>query len=141
VSIVTYPAQQDRLPDVEFTRYRALIYPVDVSYRNPPFAELVVDAARLPSATGLKSGYLAVCRMRDKLRCLLIPSDRQTKHQQRALAGLQPRPFIQQMSRLVRGTDEANPKPLLIGLGRLYRGLGISMMRSVMTHGLLVSPD
>ncbi|KAG7527509.1 hypothetical protein FFLO_06869 [Filobasidium floriforme] len=69
---------------------------------------------------------------------LIYPvDDRQTKHQQRALAGLQPRPFIQQMSRLVRGTDEANPKPLLIGLGRLYRGLGISMMRSVMTHGLL----
>ncbi|WP_204266933.1 hypothetical protein, partial [Citrobacter youngae] len=30
-----------------------------------------------------------------------------------------------------------NPKPLLSGITRLYRGLGISMIRSMLTHGLL----
>lgn len=35
------------------------------------------------------------------------------------------------------GPDPQNPKPLLAGIGRLYRGLGVSAVRSVTTHGLL----
>lgn len=35
------------------------------------------------------------------------------------------------------GPDHEHPKPILIGLGRLYRGLGVSAARSVITHGLL----
>lgn len=69
---------------------------------------------------------------------IIYPVDAiKTKHQQRALTGLKPRPMTQQFLRLVRGTDLANPQPLLVGVSRLYRGLGISMLRSVMTHGLL----
>ncbi|WWD19339.1 hypothetical protein CI109_103798 [Kwoniella shandongensis] len=66
---------------------------------------------------------------------LIYPVD--TKAQQRALSGLEPRtPFVQ-LQRLVRGTDKDNPKPLLTGIARLYRGLGVSMARSMLTHGLL----
>ena len=35
------------------------------------------------------------------------------------------------------GPDPANPKPLVAGLARIYRGLGVSALRSVTTHGLL----
>lgn len=35
------------------------------------------------------------------------------------------------------GPDPQNPKPLLAGIGRLYRGLGVSAVRSITTHGLL----
>lgn len=35
------------------------------------------------------------------------------------------------------GPDQDHPKPLLVGLSRLYRGLGVSAARSVITHGLL----
>ena len=37
----------------------------------------------------------------------------------------------------VPGPDPQNPKPLVAGIGRLYRGLGVSAVRSVTTHGLL----
>ncbi|ODO05736.1 hypothetical protein I350_04797 [Cryptococcus amylolentus CBS 6273] len=66
---------------------------------------------------------------------LIYPVD--TKAQQRALSGLPMRTPIEQLSRLVRGTDKSNPKPFLTGMARLYRGLGISMIRSMLTHGLL----
>ncbi|EIW68376.1 hypothetical protein TREMEDRAFT_32501 [Tremella mesenterica DSM 1558] len=69
---------------------------------------------------------------------LIYPVDAiKTKAQQRALAGLEPRTALTQFSRLVRGTDKDHPKPLLMGIARLYRGLGVSMMRSMFTHGLL----
>ena len=35
------------------------------------------------------------------------------------------------------GPDQNHPKPIHVGLGRLYRGLGVSALRSVITHGLL----
>ncbi|KAK8854529.1 hypothetical protein IAR55_003268 [Kwoniella newhampshirensis] len=66
---------------------------------------------------------------------LIYPVD--TKAQQRALSGLEPRTPTAQLRRLVRGTDKDNPKPLLTGIARLYRGLGVSMARSMLTHGLL----
>ncbi|WVQ72681.1 hypothetical protein IAR50_002241 [Cryptococcus sp. DSM 104548] len=66
---------------------------------------------------------------------LIYPVD--TKAQQRGLSGLPMRTPLEQLSRLVRGTDKANPKPFLTGIARLYRGLGISMIRSMLTHGLL----
>jgi solute carrier family 25 carnitine/acylcarnitine transporter 20/29 len=65
---------------------------------------------------------------------------------------MEPRTSWVQITRLVRGTDANNPKPLLAGIGRLYRGyvlfmrfdvqelttsLGVSMARSMLTHGLL----
>ncbi|OWZ65065.1 hypothetical protein AYX14_04173 [Cryptococcus neoformans] len=69
---------------------------------------------------------------------LIYPVDAiKTKAQQRALSGLTPRTPAEQFHRLVRGTGRDCPKPLLSGIARLYRGLGISMIRSMLTHGLL----
>ncbi|WWC93276.1 hypothetical protein V866_000109 [Kwoniella sp. B9012] len=66
---------------------------------------------------------------------LIYPVD--TKAQQRGLSGLEPRTPWVQLKRLVRGTNKDNPKPWLMGIARLYRGLGVSMIRSMLTHGLL----
>ncbi|OCF35782.1 hypothetical protein I316_02274 [Kwoniella heveanensis BCC8398] len=69
---------------------------------------------------------------------LIYPVDAiKTKAQQRALSGLEPRTPLYQLRRLVRGVDKDNPKPWLTGIARLYRGLGVSMIRSMLTHGLL----
>lgn len=69
---------------------------------------------------------------------LIYPLDVvKTKVQQRALAGEKYRGPLETLHRLVRGTDPANPRPLFAGIGRLYRGLGISALRSITTHGLL----
>lgn len=35
------------------------------------------------------------------------------------------------------GPDPNAPKPLLAGMARIYRGLGVSAVRSITTHGLL----
>lgn len=35
------------------------------------------------------------------------------------------------------GPDPENPRPLTVGIARIYRGLGISALRSITTHGLL----
>ncbi|GJJ12597.1 hypothetical protein Clacol_006840 [Clathrus columnatus] len=69
---------------------------------------------------------------------LIYPLDVvKTKVQQRALSGVAKRSLRVTCNRLVRGPDPENPKPILVGLGRLYRGLGVSATRSIITHGLL----
>lgn len=83
-----------------------------------------------------------------------------TKVQQRALAGERRRGVLETFHRLIRGEprdidcvcarrtvwltrlvitgpDPDAPKPIHVGLARLYRGLGVSALRSVTTHGLL----
>ena len=60
-----------------------------------------------------------------------------TKVQQRALAGIPPRGVIDTFKRMLRGSDPNAPKPLLVGLTRLYQGLGVSAFRSILTHGML----
>lgn len=76
-----------------------------------------------------------------------------TKVQQRVLAGEQYRGIGETFHRLIRGEftihcispslirgigpDPEHPKPLLAGIARIYRGLGVSALRSVTTHGLL----
>jgi len=60
-----------------------------------------------------------------------------TKVQQRALAGERKRGPFETLYRLLRGPDPTAPRPLLLGLARIYRGLGVSALRSVTTHGLL----
>lgn len=78
-----------------------------------------------------------------------------TKVQQRALAGSPPKGVRETFHRLVRGIagsfscsffrlklpdvgpDPNDPKPLLAGIARIYRGLGVSAVRSITTHGLL----
>lgn len=69
---------------------------------------------------------------------LIYPVDVvKTKVQQRALSGAPKRSLWVTCNRLVRGPDPEHPKPVLLGLGRLYRGLGVSAGRSIITHGLL----
>lgn len=69
---------------------------------------------------------------------LIYPLDVvKTKVQQRALAGERRRTVSETIYRLVRGPDPNAPKPLLAGAARIYRGLGVSALRSVTTHGLL----
>lgn len=69
---------------------------------------------------------------------LIYPLDVvKTKVQQRALAGTPPRGLRETLHRLIRGPDPDAPKPILVGLARIYRGLGVSALRSVTTHGLL----
>ncbi|EMD38298.1 hypothetical protein CERSUDRAFT_113465 [Gelatoporia subvermispora B] len=69
---------------------------------------------------------------------LIYPLDVvKTKVQQRALAGEPKRGVLETLRRLIRGPDPNSPRPLLKGLTRLYRGLGVSALRSVTTHGLL----
>ncbi|KAF8610690.1 mitochondrial carrier [Ceratobasidium sp. AG-I] len=60
-----------------------------------------------------------------------------TKVQQRALAGIPPRSIFETFKRMLRGGDPNSPKPLLVGLTRLYQGLGVSAFRSILTHGML----
>ncbi|KAH6918485.1 mitochondrial carrier domain-containing protein [Coprinopsis sp. MPI-PUGE-AT-0042] len=69
---------------------------------------------------------------------LIYPLDVvKTKVQQRALAQDRYRGPFETFHRLLRGPDPSNPKSLVAGLTRLYRGLGVSAIRSITTHGLL----
>ncbi|KAJ3538175.1 hypothetical protein NM688_g6558 [Phlebia brevispora] len=69
---------------------------------------------------------------------LIYPLDVvKTKVQQRALAGAPYKTPLVTLRRLIRGPDPDAPKPLLLGMARIYRGLGVSALRSVTTHGLL----
>ncbi|OBZ69202.1 Solute carrier family 25 member 47-A [Grifola frondosa] len=69
---------------------------------------------------------------------LIYPLDVvKTKVQQRALAGERKRGILETLHRLIRGPDPNAPKPILVGLARLYQGLGVSAIRSITTHGLL----
>ncbi|KAG8762663.1 hypothetical protein FRC12_008927 [Ceratobasidium sp. 428] len=69
---------------------------------------------------------------------LIYPLDVvKTKVQQRALAGIPPRSILDTFKRMLRGPDPNSPKPLLLGLARLYQGLGVSAFRSILTHGML----
>jgi len=69
---------------------------------------------------------------------LIYPLDVvKTKVQQRALAGERYRGVRETLHRLIRGPDPAAPKPILAGIARIYRGLGVSALRSITTHGLL----
>lgn len=69
---------------------------------------------------------------------LIYPMDVvKTKVQQRALAGQAYRGPYETLYRLIRGPDPSKPKSLPQGILRLYRGLGVSAVRSILTHGLL----
>ncbi|KDQ17972.1 hypothetical protein BOTBODRAFT_29288 [Botryobasidium botryosum FD-172 SS1] len=69
---------------------------------------------------------------------LIYPLDVvKTKYQERALAGIPRRSATDTFLRMARGPDPSAPRPMLVGLARIYRGLGISALRSVMTHGAL----
>lgn len=109
-------------------------------------AWLPIHASLIPFVCGSLAGVSSWA--------LIYPLDVvKTKIQQRALAGTPPKSVFETFHRLVRGKqltlacfvvhfvslgpDPANPRPMLAGLARIYRGLGVSALRSVTTHGLL----
>ncbi|TIA75133.1 hypothetical protein E3P92_00839 [Wallemia ichthyophaga] len=58
--------------------------------------------------------------------------------QQRMLSELPPKSPKEILVHLVRGSNpDLPPRPLLIGIGKLYRGLGVSASRSTLAHGLM----
>ncbi|KAI0321645.1 mitochondrial carrier [Amylostereum chailletii] len=98
--------------------------------QGPTPAWLPIHASLVPFVCGSLAGVTSWA--------LIYPLDVvKTKVQQRALAGEQYRGVLETFRRLVRGPDPENPKPLLAGMTRIYRGLGVSALRSVTTHGLL----
>ncbi|KAI0041129.1 mitochondrial carrier [Auriscalpium vulgare] len=95
---------------------------------TPPW--LPIHPSLVPFVCGSLSGVTSWA--------LIYPLDVvKTKVQQRALAGEPARGVGETLHRLIRGPDPEHPKPLLAGLARIYRGLGVSALRSVTTHGLL----
>jgi len=95
---------------------------------TPPW--LPIHASLVPFFCGSVSGVTSWA--------LIYPLDViKTKVQQRALAGERYRSTWETLTRLIRGPDPNAPKPLLAGVARIYRGLGVSALRSITTHGLL----
>lgn len=95
---------------------------------TPPW--LPIPASLVPFVCGSFAGVTSWA--------LIYPMDVvKTKVQQRALAGERYRGVFETLHRLIRGPDPDNPKPLVAGISRIYRGLGVSALRSITTHGLL----
>lgn len=95
---------------------------------TPPW--LPLPASLVPFACGSFAGVTSWA--------LIYPLDVvKTKVQQRALSGQRKRGIVETFTRLIRGPDPNNPRSFLRGMGRLYRGLSVSAIRSVTTHGLL----
>ncbi|KAJ8078874.1 hypothetical protein PM082_013158 [Marasmius tenuissimus] len=95
---------------------------------TPPW--LPIPASLVPFVCGSFAGVTSWA--------LIYPLDVvKTKVQQRALAGERYRGVFETLRRLIRGPDPERPKPLMAGIGRIYRGLGVSALRSITTHGLL----
>jgi len=98
--------------------------------QGPTPSWLPIHASLVPFVCGSLSGVTSWA--------LIYPLDVvKTKVQQRALAGELYRSPGETLHRLIRGPDPQNPKPLIAGIARIYRGLGVSALRSVTTHGLL----
>ncbi|EIN07236.1 mitochondrial carrier [Punctularia strigosozonata HHB-11173 SS5] len=115
---------------MEYDAMRYLLGRLPSGEQGPTPAWLPVHASLVPFLCGSLSGVSSWA--------LIYPLDVvKTKMQQRALAGDQYRGALETLQRLIRGPDPHNPKPLLAGLTRIYRGLGISALRSITTHGLL----
>ncbi|PPQ71411.1 hypothetical protein CVT24_012229, partial [Panaeolus cyanescens] len=98
--------------------------------QGPTPSWLPIHASLVPFVCGSLSGITSWA--------MIYPLDVvKTKIQQRALAGEGYRTSWETLHRLVRGPDPNAPKPLLAGITRIYRGLGVSALRSITTHGLL----
>ena len=95
----------------------ALIYPIDVS-------RLIVTTFETRA-----DHVLQAIKVRLLWGKALIGTDirHQTKAQQRALSGLPRRTPLVQFLRMARGPDKDNPKPLLRGITRIYRGFVLSL--------------
>ncbi|KAJ7063389.1 mitochondrial carrier [Mycena amicta] len=93
-------------------------------------AWLPIPSSLVPFVCGSLSGVTSWA--------LIYPLDVvKTKVQQRALAGERYRGVWETLHRLVRGPDPTHPKTIFAGCARIYRGLGVSALRSITTHGLL----
>ncbi|KAG1827154.1 uncharacterized protein BJ212DRAFT_1443298 [Suillus subaureus] len=98
--------------------------------QGPTPAWLPIPTSLIPFVCGSLAGVSSWA--------LIYPLDVvKTKVQQRALAGTPPKGVWETLRRLVRGPDPKDPKPVLAGIARIYRGLGVSAVRSITTHGLL----
>ncbi|KAI0273385.1 mitochondrial carrier [Gloeopeniophorella convolvens] len=115
---------------LEYDGMRHLLGRLPSGEQGPTPAWLPIHPSLVPFFCGSLSGVTSWA--------LIYPLDVvKTKIQQRALAGEQYRGPGETLHRLIRGPDPENPKPLLAGITRIYRGLGVSALRSVTTHGLL----
>jgi len=115
---------------MEYDGMRHLLGRLPSGEQGPTPAWLPIHSSLVPFFCGSLSGVTSWA--------LIYPMDVvKTKVQQRALAGERYRGVVETLTRLIRGPDPQNPKPLLAGVGRLYRGLGVSAIRSITTHGLL----
>ncbi|KAI0031818.1 mitochondrial carrier [Vararia minispora EC-137] len=115
---------------LEYDSMRHLLGRLPSGEQGPTPAWLPIHASVVPFVCGSLAGVTSWA--------VIYPLDVvKTKVQQRALASEQYRGVFETFGRLVRGTDPTRPKPILAGLARIYRGLGVSALRSVTTHGLL----
>ncbi|KZT09666.1 mitochondrial carrier [Laetiporus sulphureus 93-53] len=115
---------------LEYDAMRHIMGRLSSGEQGPTPSWLPVPASVVPFMCGSLAGVTSWA--------LIYPLDVvKTKVQQRALAGEQRRGVLETLRRLIRGPDPKAPKPILLGLARLYRGLGVSAVRSVTTHGLL----
>ncbi|KZV72923.1 mitochondrial carrier [Peniophora sp. CONT] len=115
---------------LEYDSMRHLLgrFPSGEQGPTPPW--LPIPASLVPFFCGSLAGVTSWA--------LIYPLDVvKTKVQQRALAGERYRGVVETFQRLVRGPDPEHPKPFIQGVARIYRGLGVSALRSVTTHGLL----
>lgn len=70
--------------------------------------------------------------------CLSLAIDGcKTNIQKRALSGKPNLGLRKTFQDLLRGEDPSKPQSLRVGILRLYKGLGVSAVRSMLTHGLL----
>ncbi|KAF8321634.1 mitochondrial carrier [Clavulina sp. PMI_390] len=117
---------------LEYDVARAMLgrQPNGVQGPQPAWMPFKIYDEFLPFACGATAGVTSWA--------VIYPLDVvKTKVQQRALSGERYRGPWETFMRLVRGTDPARPKPVLLGFARLYRGLGVSAGRSIITHGVL----
>jgi len=115
---------------MEYDSFRYLLGRQETGEQGPVPQWLPLHPNLIPFVCGSVAGVTSWA--------LIYPVDViKTKVQQRQLAGKAPRTVFQQLHRLIRGPDPENPKTLIQGISRIYRGLGISALRSITTHGLL----
>jgi solute carrier family 25 carnitine/acylcarnitine transporter 20/29 len=117
------------------------------------YAAKLMDMLGHILGTDLSIGRVSVTFLIPYIYIFTNLSSVKTKVQQRALAGEKYRTTWETLHRLIRGSmqslvvfvslwrflgpDPDNPKPLVAGVARIYRGLGVSALRSITTHGLL----
>jgi len=115
---------------MEYDSFRYLLGRQQSGEQGPVPAWMPIHPNLIPFLCGSLAGVTSWA--------LIYPVDViKTKVQQRSLAGKPPRTIYEQFQRLIRGPDPENPKTLVQGVTRIYRGLGVSALRSITTHGLL----